>query len=157
MSDAIYIRVKLDKKFYDKDISDFLFDIIKEGCNRRIAITLMDRYIIQHKADECVLSLSDSYNFKLVTPLMGKDYDGEVEEYRPEPLYTRLLNLQGFFQFILNESIVKNIEVLFTLDYDVEELESVNINLSDFAIKFEPMIIGNQWTGLYYKFIWSKM
>lgn len=156
MSKAIYIRVELEKEFYNTDTSTFLFNIIKEGCNRRIAITVMDEDIMPHKVNEGILSLSDSFNFRFAESLIGKDYDSYVEEYRPEPLQTRLRNLQGLFKLILNEDIVKSIEVFFTFDYDIEELESVDISIDDFAREFEPMIINNRSIELYHRFIWRK-
>ena len=158
MSDAIYVRLKLKKNFYDIDTSAFLFGLIKEGCNRRIAITVVSRDLMPCKTDMCVVSLADSFNFELVNPLVGLDFDGEVDEYRPEPLYDRLLNLQELFQWMLQERIVKNIEVLFTLDYDVEDLETVDMMLHDFAKEFEPMIVSGRLSQpeLHHRFVWSK-
>jgi hypothetical protein len=158
MSNSIYVKIKLQKNFYDIDTSKFLFKIIKEGCSRRIAMMIISEKsdFITCEANECVLSLSDSFNFQLVVPLMGNDFDYEVTEYRPEKLYTRLLNLQELFQFIFKEDIVKKIEVLFTLDYDVEKLETIDIKIDNFAKDFETIITENYCLGMHYRFYWIK-
>ena len=36
MSDSIYLRIKLEKIFFDIETSKFLFEVIKEGCSRSI-------------------------------------------------------------------------------------------------------------------------
>ena len=161
MSDSIYVRVKLNRKFYDVDTSDFLFRIISEGCNRHIAISVVppESGLIACKPDEAVLSLSDSFNFRLGTPLIGIDIDSEVEEYRPEPLHTRLLNLQQLFQFILKEDVVDGIEVYFTTDYDVEGLETVDVMLDDFASKVKQLIFQKRkfYIGVSFRFVFGKL
>ena len=161
MSDSIYVRVKLNRKFYDVDTSDFLFRIIREGCNRHIAISVVppESGLIACKPDEAVLSLSDSFNFRLGTPLIGIDIDSEVEEYRPEPLHTRLLNLQQLFQFILKEDVVDGIEVYFTTDYDVEGLETVDVMLDDFASKVKQLIFQKRkfYIGVSFRFAFGKL
>ena len=85
MSDSIYLKIKLERKFFDIETTKFLFEVIKEGCNRNIAITIVERDSMEgrlgengllysnvktgltaQKPDECVLSLSNSFNFLLV-------------------------------------------------------------------------------------------
>ena len=159
MSDSIYLRIKLEKNFFDIETSKFLFEVIKEGCNRSIAITIVERDsmesrvgesgllyssikqgLIAQKPDECVLSLSSSYNFLLVNPLVGRDFDDEVIEYCPDPLNARLTNLQNLFKFIFDQDIVKEMEAIFTLDYDIEELEMLDVGIDDFAVEVENFI-----------------
>lgn len=156
MSDSIYIRVGLTKEFYCNEISEFLFSIIEEGCRKRLAINIVSPDLIDCESTECIISLSDSYNFQLVNPLIGKDYDGEVLKYRPVPLCDRLLNLQNFFKSILKESVVKQIEVFFTENYDIDDLENVEVDIQDFAHMFEPTIINNKWSGLSHRFFWTR-
>ena len=150
------VKAKLIKTFYDTNISNFLFNIIKEGCNRRIAITVVDNDLIPHEKDECILSLSDSFNFTIVTPLMGRDFDDEVIEYRPDPLFVRLLNLQEMFKFIFNEEVVKEMNVYFTTDYDFDELDKVEASIDDFVHIFSSIIMGKQILDPYLEFVWNK-
>lgn len=156
MSRSIYVKVKLNRSFFHIDTSKFLFNIIKESCCRRIAVTVVDSDIIICDSDECVLCLSDSYNFQLVTPLIGNDIDNEVIEYRSEPLQTRLQNLQELFKFILGKDIVTKIEVFFTTNYEIEALETVDINIENFAQEFEKIIINNFCLDPYFKLVWSN-
>ena len=178
MSDSIYLKIKLEKNFYNTETSEFLFRIIQEGCNRHIAMTIIEHdSIVQHldesgtwissvipsiisqESDECVLSLSSSFNFQLALPLVGRDFDSEVIEYRPDPLNVRLLNLQNLFKFIYDESIVKTIEAIFTLDYDIEELEILDVSIDDFAIEFEKILNDKCVLGICeegVKVIWKK-
>ncbi|MBQ9746406.1 MAG: hypothetical protein IJW21_06245, partial [Clostridia bacterium] len=105
---------------------------------------------------ECILSLADSFNFELVTPLIGHDLDEEVAEYRPQAMHTRLLNLQELFAFIFGEGIVKQIEVFLTLDYDIEGLELVDVAPGDFARELERITINNSCSCMGYRFVWGK-
>ena len=159
MIENIYVKAHLNKKFYDTDTSDFLFRIIKEGCNRRIAICVVPPEFIECGSGECILSIADSFNFQLANPLTGADFDAEVQEYRPQPLLDRLMNLQGLFQFILEENIVKEIEVFFTENYDIEGLETVHTSLENFALKFESRILNDRRRGSPdsdCRIVWSK-
>lgn len=156
MSDAIYLRVKLNKEFFEPETSAFLFNLIREGCSRRIAVTLVPFELIDRERDECILSLTESFNFMLVTPLMGRDLDEEVAEYRPEPLYTRLMNLQGLFEFMLKESIVKQVEVYFTWCDQIENLDTIHISVDDFANVIAPMISNNRNYAFYLHCVLDK-
>ncbi len=167
MSDSIYLKIKLKRKFFDIETTKFLFEVIKEGCNRSIAITVVERDsmegrlgengllysnikpgLIAQKTDECILSLSSSFNFLLVHPLVGRDFDDEVVEYCPDSLNVRLLNLQNLFKFIFDQDIVKEIEAIFTLDYDIEELEMLDVSIDDFAVKVEEFIKNEDVIGI---------
>lgn len=156
MSATLYLRVKLNNDFFDTITSAFLFKIIKEGCNRRIAITVDHENLVPFDQCECILALEDSFNFKLVTPLTGQDLDCEVVEYRPEPLNTRMMNLQEMLEFIMKESIVKRIDVYFTVSYDIDDLDSINISVEEFAKVLEPMIANNRSPDFYFHCILEK-
>lgn len=156
MSDAIYLRVKLNNHFFENATSDFLFNVIREGCSRRIAVTLVPFELIDRERDECVVSLTDSFNFMLAAPLMGMDSDEEVAEYRPEPLYIRLMNLQGLFEFILKESVVEKIDVYLTWCDEIEDLDTINIPVDDFAKVLEPMIANNRSYAFYLHCVLDK-
>ena len=160
MSAAIYMKVSLKQLFYDTATSRFLFNVVEEGCKRNIAITVVPDELIEAEMggcekDECILNLSDSFNFTFATPLVGRDIDGEVEEYRPQPLHDRLCNLQELFQFVLKQELVKQIEVFFTTNYDVGDLEPVDADPNNFATVFEPIIVDNEYIELYHRFVWK--
>jgi hypothetical protein len=101
----------------------------------------------------CIISLADSYNYCLVNPLIGRDDDCEVIEYRPVPLKERLANLRDFLDCIIQERYIESIEVMFTTDYDMDDLEFVDVDLSQFVKTFESIIKNKNFVELNHKFI----
>ena len=153
MSESIYIKLRFKKEFYSFFTSETLFHIIQDGCNRRIAVTVLSEELFECDPYSCIISLADSYNYCLVNPLIGRDDDCEVNEYRPLPLKERLTNLRDFLDCIIQERYIESIEVMFTTDYDMDDLELVDVDLSQFVKTFESIIKNKNFVELNHKFI----
>ena len=138
MSDCLYVRIQLECDFFEKEVSEFLFEVVAEGCRRKIAVSFFKDAFVPGKK-ECVLALADSFNFDLGTPLIGNDLDYEVAEYRPLPLHERLLNLQRLYQFIYDQPIAHSVEAIFTLDFDLDGLPEIEVELDRFADTYEEL------------------
>lgn len=166
MSNIIAVKIKMQNEAYSKETTNFLFDIVKCACERRIAIRLCQKIVgveditlaqVEIKKDEVLLDFSDSFNLTLVDPLIGADRDYEVKKYRPEPLRDRLSNLQGLFEFILKQENVLQIDLLLTSDDLRFDEEVLPVKLKDFAKYLEPLIEYAKFPSFHYQFCWNKL
>ena len=162
MSEILAIKLKTREKFDSNSVSDMLFDIAREGCDRKIAIYVLTKgtnfYGIEAdlSSDELVILLFDSYNRKLTSPLICSKMYEEVREYRPEPLKQRLLNLQGFFEFVLNCKQVISMRVMYDETDFVFENTNMDIQLKDFAEVMTDLIDNAPIPAVHYEFFWTK-
>ena len=132
MSEILAAKIKLNEKLESEIISEMLFSVVKEGCNRKIAIHILQRgssfdgiNIPYLALDEIIILFTDSYNRDLTNPLIGHDIDYEVKEYRAEPLKQRLTNIQEYLEFIFDN---KNI-LMMSVIWDIEDLTLVLLSL----------------------------
>ena len=139
-----------------------LFSVVKEGCNRKIAIHILQRgssfdgiNIPYLALDEIIILFTDSYNRDLTNPLIGHDIDYEVKEYRAEPLKQRLTNIQEYLEFIFDN---KNI-LMMSVIWDIEDLtfdnKSIDVSLKDFAKIMTELINATKHLP-HYQFCWRK-
>lgn len=156
MSDSIYLKIRLKHEFYSFETSDFLFAIIEEGCRKKIALSVLSHENNNLSEYECLINVSDSFNFTLVDPLIGSDRDYEVKEFRPEPLLDRLKLLQGLIEFIYNEESVQQIEVLLTSGDRKFSEKIFSVELKKFAEYLEPLIREMRFPSFHYQFCWKK-
>lgn len=154
MSRSIFIILSLNVPFFSQCVSDFLFSVVEEGCKRHIAVSFPDNEEMHSYKETCYLGLSDSYNFSLVSPLIGNDEDAEVIEYRPKPLHDRLQNLQGLLSMILCNDLVEKMETCFTMNYDIDDLEIIDADIAEFA-DIMPSILGKE-TEHHFKLVWNN-
>lgn len=171
MSQIIAVKVKSINEYGSDEMAETLFSIVKEACNRRIAVKAFQRGVdcfelcmVTLNYDEILLTLSDSYNRDLANPLIGSDRDYEVKEYRPEPLKQRLENLQGLFEFMLNDKNVVRLDVVMDEVDLVFNDDVMNIPLKDFSETMYPLIdrypMINDYeattSSFHYQFAWAK-
>jgi len=165
MSDIISAKVKLKNEAFSKETTSFLFNIIRNACERQIAIKVYQKVIdienivfsqVEIEKSEVLLSFTDSYNRELTCPLIGSNRDFEVKEFRPEPLKDRLVNLQGLFEFIFKQKNVLQIDLLLTSDDLRFDEEMLAVELSDFATYLEPLIEYAKFPSFHYQFCWTK-
>lgn len=154
MSRSIYVKVSFDRDYFTDEVSDYLFDVISEGCRRKIALSVICENLPPCEKEECYLELNDSFNFKLVTPLIGSDCDAEVEEHRPEPFKVRYDNLKDILLYILRNDIVKRIVVFLTMDYDIEGLDEISIKPDNFSEVLDGLL--KEQVELFYSFVWEN-
>lgn len=164
MSSMIAARIKLKSEFESIEITEVLFDIVKEASVRRIAIKAIQHGIecfelgmIELAKDEILLVLSDSYNREMALPLFGANRHSEVIKFRPQPLGERLANLQEFFEFILKQEQVNRLEVLLTSDDLVFDDRLVSIQLKDFVTYVWSLIEYAKFPSFHYQFCWDKV
>lgn len=162
MSEILAAKIKLNEKLESEIISEMLFSVVKEGCNRKIAIHILQRgssfdgiNIPYLALDEIIILFTDSYNRDLTNPLIGHDIDYEVKEYRAEPLKQRLTNIQEYLEFIFDN---KNI-LMMSVIWDIEDLtfdnKSIDVSLKDFAKIMTELINATKHLP-HYQFCWRK-
>ena len=162
MSEVLAAKLKLKKALDSDIISDMLFSMVKEGCNRKIAVHILQKGSSfdgidtpDLALDELIILFTDSYNRDLTNPLIGSDRDYEVKKYRPEPLQQRLINIQKYFEFIFDN---KNI-LMMSVVWDIEDLTfndtNMNVSLKDFA-KVMTELIDTAISSSHYQFCWKK-
>ena len=140
MSRTLFAKISFYDSFYSKAVSRFLFSVVNEGCTKSVAITAKYTDFISCRNNECWLLFEDSFNFGLVTPLIGADEDGEVIEYRNRPLPERLTDLQELFSYIMEQEIVKRIEVFLSMNYSTRGCVLIKTNVTNFTSILLPVI-----------------
>ena len=162
MSEILAAKIKLNKTLESEIISDMLFSVVKEGCNRKIAIHILQRgssfdgINIPHLAlDEIIILFTDSYNRDLTNPLIGHDRDYEVKEYRAESLQQRLKNIQEYLEFIFNQENVLLVNVIWDIENLTFDDKNIDVSLKDFA-KFMTKSINATEHLSHYQFCWRK-
>ena len=168
MSCVIGIKAKLRTDWCSDQSSECIFSIIKYGCEKKLGITLEidDRGDYDLANDETLLYVDHSFVYNVADPLLGRDNDWEVKEFRPKPLFERLSLLQDLFSFILSQDNVIRIEVfiteygyvIFTKDGKLLPKDKMlrQTKLENFAKETEQMIENSNGTvhdSLYY---WEK-
>ena len=156
MSDSIYLKIQLKHEFYSFETSNFLFTIVEEGCKRKIALSVLAHENNNLTEYECLMSVSDSFNFTLVDPLIGLDQDYEVKEFRSEPLIDRLKVLQKLFEFIYKQEEVQQVEILLTSEELRFDEKKLSVELKKFAEYLEPLIKETKLPSFHYQFCWKK-
>ncbi len=154
MSRSIYVKVFLRSDFYSQNVSAFLFSVIGEGCRRNIAVSIPEEKYLPCPKEGCFLTLEDSFNFKLTKPLIGDNENAEVIEYRNEALFDRLQNLQELLLFVLNQDVVEKIEVYFTMNYMIDDLDVISAKIKDLPSVWQKIVRND--SDYHYKFCFEK-
>ena len=109
MSSTIVLGLQTNCDFFSEKATQLLFSIVKKGCRSKIAMEILDSDVIQRKNNQCFIALSDSYNYKMCEPLIGKDGDYEVIRNGNRKLHERLTKLARLLFYV---SKLKNVTAL---------------------------------------------
>lgn len=140
MSSTIVLGIKMDCDFYSKDTTQLLFSIVAKGCKYKMAIEVLDSEVVRHENNQCFVAVSDSYNYQMGEPLIGKDGDYEVLMNGNRKLYERLNRFSKLLFYVSKLKNVTALDIYITENYDFDELSEFNLDRRTFAKTMESYI-----------------
>ena len=140
MSSTIVLGIKTNCDFFSKDATQLLFSIVAKSCKYQMAIEVLDSDVIRREKNQCFLAVSNSYNYQMCEPLIGKDGDYEVVRNGNRRLYDRLTCLSKMLFYISKLENVNSLDVYITSNYDFEDLLELSLNRHTFARTMERYI-----------------